>query len=33
MISAGKVIAEGDAASVLANEQVRQVYLGESFRL
>jgi lipopolysaccharide export system ATP-binding protein len=33
IVSAGKLIAEGDAASVLANEQVRQVYLGESFRL
>jgi lipopolysaccharide export system ATP-binding protein len=33
IVSAGRLIAEGDAASVLANEQVRQVYLGESFRL
>jgi ABC-type lipopolysaccharide export system ATPase subunit len=27
------VIAEGDPAAILANQQVRQVYLGESFQL
>ena len=31
IIAKGKVIAEGDAQSVVQNEQVRKVYLGESF--
>lgn len=31
IIAKGKVIAEGDAQSVIQNEQVRKVYLGESF--
>ena len=33
IISAGQVIAEGTPDSILANQQVRQVYLGENFRL
>ena len=31
IIAKGKVIAEGDAQSVIQNEQVRKVYLGSSF--
>ncbi|HEV2110446.1 MAG TPA: lipopolysaccharide ABC transporter ATP-binding protein, partial [Gammaproteobacteria bacterium] len=30
---AGQVIAEGTPDSILANQEVRQVYLGENFRL
>lgn len=33
IVSAGRLIAEGTAATVLANETVRRVYLGEGFRL
>jgi lipopolysaccharide export system ATP-binding protein len=33
ILSEGRVIAEGDSAAILANQQVRQVYLGESFQL
>ena len=33
IVSGGRLIAEGDPDSVLNNEQVRQVYLGTSFRL
>lgn len=33
ILSQGEVIAEGDRDSVLANEQVRQVYLGQDFKL
>lgn len=33
ILSQGKVIAEGDRDSVLANEEVRKVYLGQDFRL
>ena len=33
IVSAGRLIAEGTAAAVLANETVRRVYLGEGFRL
>ncbi len=33
ILSGGGVIAEGTADEVLANQQVREVYLGESFRL
>ena len=33
MVNAGKVIAEGDAAAVMDNAEVRKVYLGENFRL
>ena len=31
IISQGKVIAEGDAQSIISDEQVRRVYLGNSF--
>lgn len=33
IISEGNVIAEGDTETILANEDVRNVYLGENFRL
>ncbi|HXH04735.1 MAG TPA: LPS export ABC transporter ATP-binding protein [Candidatus Competibacteraceae bacterium] len=33
ILSEGRVIADGTPAEILANEQVRRVYLGESFRL
>ena len=33
IINAGQVIAEGTPDSILANQEVRQVYLGENFRL
>lgn len=33
ILNEGKVIAEGSPTDILANQQVRQVYLGESFRL
>jgi lipopolysaccharide export system ATP-binding protein len=33
IVNAGTVIASGSAEEVLANPQVREVYLGESFRL
>ena len=33
IISEGNVIAEGDTETILANEDVRNVYLGEHFRL
>jgi len=33
IISAGNVIADGSPASILENRQVRDVYLGENFRL
>ncbi|MDT0633844.1 LPS export ABC transporter ATP-binding protein [Spectribacter hydrogenoxidans] len=33
IMSDGEVIAAGDANTVLANEQVRRVYLGDEFRL
>ena len=33
IVSDGKVIADGDAVSILQNETVRQVYLGQDFRL
>ena len=33
IVSEGQIIAEGDAAAILANERVRQVYLGEQFRI
>jgi ABC-type lipopolysaccharide export system ATPase subunit len=32
IMSAGDVIAQGDAATILANQQVKEVYLGEGFR-
>ncbi len=33
IVSAGHLIAEGDSDAILANEQVRRVYLGEGFKL
>ena len=33
IVQEGHVIAEGDAESILANKKVRDVYLGEHFRL
>lgn len=33
ILNDGQVLAEGDADTILANEQVRQVYLGNEFRL
>ncbi len=33
ILNEGLVLAEGDAESILANEQVRTVYLGQEFRL
>jgi lipopolysaccharide export system ATP-binding protein len=33
IVSEGKVIAEGAPASILENQKVRQVYLGDNFRL
>lgn len=33
IVSEGHIIASGDAEAILANEQVRQVYLGEGFKL
>jgi lipopolysaccharide export system ATP-binding protein len=32
-VNQGAVIASGSAEEVLANPQVREVYLGESFRM
>ncbi len=33
IVGEGRVIAEGDAAAILSNQQVRNVYLGEHFSL
>lgn len=33
IVSEGHIIAEGDAQTILANQRVRDVYLGEQFRL
>jgi lipopolysaccharide export system ATP-binding protein len=33
VIDSGRVLAEGETASIVANEAVRRVYLGEAFRL
>jgi lipopolysaccharide export system ATP-binding protein len=33
ILNEGRVIAEGKPSEILSNQQVRQVYLGESFRL
>jgi lipopolysaccharide export system ATP-binding protein len=33
ILNDGKVLAEGDAETILANEEVREVYLGNEFRL
>ena len=33
IVSEGTIIAEGDAAAVMADQKVREVYLGHAFRL
>lgn len=33
IVSEGQIIAEGDTEAILSNERVRQVYLGEQFRI
>ncbi|MFC3283573.1 LPS export ABC transporter ATP-binding protein [Litchfieldella rifensis] len=33
IVGDGQIIAEGDATAILANQQVRDIYLGEDFRL
>ncbi|HSP59379.1 MAG TPA: LPS export ABC transporter ATP-binding protein [Halomonas sp.] len=33
IVGDGRIIAEGNAAAIIANQQVRDVYLGEDFRL
>jgi len=33
ILNEGRVLAEGNAESLLANEEVRKVYLGNEFRL
>lgn len=33
IVSEGQIIAEGDAQAILANEKVREVYLGDQFRI
>jgi lipopolysaccharide export system ATP-binding protein len=33
VIESGRVLAEGETASIISNEAVRRVYLGEAFRL
>lgn len=33
IVSEGQIIAEGDAEAILANEKVREVYLGDQFRI
>ena len=33
ILSNGKLIAEGDSAALLANDEVRRVYLGENFQI
>lgn len=33
IVSEGTIIAEGDAESILANDRVREVYLGDQFRI
>ncbi len=33
IVNAGQIIAEGDAQAILGNERVRQVYLGEQFKI
>lgn len=33
IVSEGQIIAEGDTDAILGNERVRQVYLGEQFRI
>lgn len=33
IVNDGQLIAEGDSATILANELVKEVYLGHEFRL
>lgn len=33
IVSEGRIIAEGNAAAILSNEKVREVYLGEQFQI
>ncbi len=33
IVSEGQIIAEGDAEAILSNEKVREVYLGDQFRI
>ena len=33
IVNGGHIIAEGDANTILSNEQVRNVYLGQNFRM
>lgn len=33
IVSEGKIIAEGNAAAILSNEKVREVYLGDQFKI
>jgi len=33
IVNDGQLIAEGDAATILANDLVKEVYLGHEFRL
>ena len=33
ILNEGRVIAEGSAVSIVANEEVRKVYLGDNFSL
>ena len=33
IVSDGQLIAEGDSAAILANQVVKEVYLGHEFRL
>ncbi len=33
IVNNGQIIAEGDTQTILANDQVKQVYLGENFRM
>jgi lipopolysaccharide export system ATP-binding protein len=33
IVSEGQIIAEGNAAAILSNEKVREVYLGDQFQI
>ena len=33
IVGEGHIITEGDAAAILANDKVREVYLGQQFRM
>jgi len=33
IVSDGQLIAEGDSATILANQMVKDVYLGQDFRV